>query len=80
MIPQGAPATWFSANWHSRANSVPSGAAPDRWATACIVATSSAADELTPLASGTCEWIRMRRPFVKRAPRSRANTRSGPTT
>ena len=53
MMPHGAPTIVFSAIWHNRASSSPASSKVSSAATARIVATSIAADELTPFPSGT---------------------------
>ena len=57
ITPHGAPATRFSAVWHRSARSRGSSAMPKAHAAACMVAVSTAADELTPFPSGTCDAI-----------------------
>src|SRR5215471_21463029 len=58
IIPQGAPTTAFSIIWHSKARSGGSIFSPNDDAIACMVATSIAADELTPLPCGRFDAIR----------------------
>lgn len=59
---RASPTTWFSTFWHSRASVRPSRRRPCAAASADIAATSTAAEELTPLPSGTSaqEGVRVR--------------------
>mmetsp|Transcript_854 Transcript_854/g.2837 ORF Transcript_854/g.2837 Transcript_854/m.2837 type:complete len:368 (-) Transcript_854:499-1602(-) len=64
MIPHGAPTTSFSTFWQRRASfsSGERGGLPRAASRALMLATSTAAEEETPAASGTSEATRMARP------------------
>ena len=57
MMPQALSAITFSTHWQASASSTPASSMPYAAAAAFITATSTAADELTPLFSGTSEWM-----------------------
>jgi hypothetical protein len=78
MTPHGAPATRFSAVWQRIARSRGSIRSSSAAATADMLAVSTAADELTPLPSGTSEATAIRMPDVSGRPRSRARTSTTP--
>ena len=75
MMPQGAPTTWFSTAWQAAARSVAVIELPQPAATAAPAATSSAADEATPLPSGTVESMSSRRPAGSDCPSRAARER-----
>src|SRR2546430_4799956 len=75
MMPHGAPTTWFSTAWQAAARSAAGMGLPQPAVTAAAAATSSAADDATPLPSGTVESMMMRRPQP-----ARQKPRSNPAT
>src|SRR5580692_402225 len=64
MMPQGASAITFSTHWHASANAIPLRGMPYAAAAAFMTATSTAADELTPLLGGTSDSINVVAPVV----------------
>ena len=80
MMPHGAPTIRFSTCWQRTARSLGSMCSGHAAMTASIVAASIAAEELTPLPSGTSDSIRMEAPCSKRTACSRASTWNTPAT
>ena len=80
ITPHGAPTMRFSTCWQRTARILGSIDTRHAATTASIVAASIAADELTPLPSGTSDSIRMAAPLRKRTPCSRASTWKTPAT
>ena len=79
MAPHGACANSCSARCPRRASRRGSSASPRQAATACRTATSTAAEEPTPLPSGTSDEMSMRSPWMS-TPSSRARSAIGPRT
>mmetsp|Transcript_28443 Transcript_28443/g.70069 ORF Transcript_28443/g.70069 Transcript_28443/m.70069 type:complete len:224 (-) Transcript_28443:504-1175(-) len=92
MTPQGAPTTRFSTFWHSMASSRPAAVSgssansmPNAAATAHMAATSTAAEDDTPLPSGTSEdsritMLSLSSSALNSTPFSRASTSRAPAT
>ena len=64
MMPQGASAITFSTHWHASASATPSSLIPYAATAACMTATSTAAEELTPLLHGTSDSMYTVAPVV----------------
>src|SRR5258708_22384882 len=67
IIPQADSAITFSTHWHACANSIPARSMPYAALADFMTATSTAAEELTPLFNGTSDSRYMLAPVVTRS-------------